>query len=64
MLEAGIETRPTLRLDFVSYRSATSEPHQIGNYKALNCSFGGARGVMVIVIGNGHGDTSSNPGRG
>ena len=25
---------------------------------------GGARGVMVIVIGNGHGDTSSNPGRG
>ena len=25
--------------------------------------FGGARGVMVIVIGNGHGDTSSNPGR-
>ena len=24
---------------------------------------GGARGVMIIVIGNGHGDTSSNPGR-
>ena len=24
---------------------------------------GGARGVMVIVGGNGHGDTSSNPGR-
>ena len=24
---------------------------------------GGARGVMVIVIGNGHGDTSSNPGQ-
>ena len=23
----------------------------------------GARGVMVIVVGNGHGDTSSNPGR-
>ena len=23
---------------------------------------GGARGVMVIVIRNGHGDTSSNPG--
>ena len=21
------------------------------------------RGVMVIVVGNGHGDTSSNPGR-
>ena len=25
-------------------------------------SFGGARGVMVIVVGNGHGNTSSNPG--
>ena len=23
-----------------------------------------ARGVMVSVAGNGHGDTSSNPGRG
>ena len=23
---------------------------------------GGARGVMVIVVGNGHGETSSNPG--
>ena len=22
----------------------------------------GARGVMVIITGNGHGDTSSNPG--
>ena len=25
--------------------------------------YGGARGVMVTVVGNGHGDTSSNPGR-
>ena len=25
--------------------------------------FGGARGLMVIVVGNEHGDTSSNPGR-
>ncbi len=24
---------------------------------------GGERGVMVIVVGNGHGDASSNPGR-
>ena len=24
---------------------------------------GGSSGVMVIVVGNGHGDTSSNPGR-
>ena len=25
---------------------------------------GGARGVMVITVGDGHDDTSSNPGRG
>ena len=25
--------------------------------------YGGARGVIVIVVGNEHGDTSSNPGR-
>ena len=25
--------------------------------------YGGARGVMDIVVGNGHGDTSSNPER-
>ena len=25
---------------------------------------GGARGVMAIVVGNGHGDMSSNPGPG
>ena len=26
-------------------------------------AFGGARGVMVIVVGIGYDDTSSNPGR-
>ena len=29
----------------------------------INIYFGGACGVMVIVVGNGHGDTSSNPER-
>ena len=29
----------------------------------MNCTGRGGRGVMVIVTGNGHGDTSSNPGR-
>ena len=29
----------------------------------LTSAFGGARGVVVIVVGNGHGDTSSNPGQ-
>ena len=28
-----------------------------------SADFGGARGVMVIVVGIGHDDTSSNPGR-
>ena len=28
----------------------------------MNYESGGARGVMVIVVGIGHGDTSSNPG--
>ena len=27
------------------------------------CEMGGARGVMVIVVGNGHSDMNSNPGR-
>ena len=29
----------------------------------LLCVNGGARGVVVIAVGNEHGDTSSNPGR-
>ena len=29
---------------------------------SLHYNWGGARGVMVIVAGYGHGDTSSNPG--
>ena len=32
-------------------------------YDATVYLLGGAHGVMVIIIGNGHGDTSSNPGR-
>ena len=32
-------------------------------YSIRLCAMGGARGVIVIVVGNGHGDTSSNPGR-
>ena len=29
----------------------------------LSVFVGGVRVVMVIIVGNGHGDTSSNPGR-
>ena len=31
--------------------------------RSLCIRYKGARGVMVIVVENGHGDTSSNPGR-
>ena len=30
---------------------------------ASNMNTGGTRGVIAIVVGNGLGDTSSNPGR-
>ena len=33
------------------------------SYGFLLNNFGGVRGVMVIVTGYGHGDTSSNPGQ-
>ena len=35
----------------------------IWSYPDYIPSAGSARGVMVIVVGNWHGDTSSNPGR-
>ena len=38
---------------FVWFCFTAYQPHRLG----------GARGVMVIVVGHGHGDTSSNPGR-
>ena len=31
--------------------------------KKWYATFGAACGVMVIIVGNGHGDMSSNPGR-
>ena len=39
--------------------------HDSGNilFIQIILDIGGARGVMVIVVGNGHGDTSSNLGR-
>ena len=37
---------------------------KMDNNNNNNNNTGGARGVMVIVEGNGHGETSSNPWRG
>ena len=31
--------------------------------RLISVYIGGARGVIVIIVGNEHGDTSSNPGR-
>ena len=31
--------------------------------RTIKVDWGGARGVVVIAVGNEHGDTSSNPGR-
>ena len=36
--------------------------HQVKLTASINLGVGDARGVMVIVVGNGHSDTSSNPG--
>ena len=36
---------------------------QINEFLGLINMCRGARGVMVIVVGNGHGDMSSNPGQ-
>ena len=35
----------------------------VGWIELKHSSVGGVHGVMVIVVGNGHGDTSSKPGR-
>ena len=42
-------------------QATTANP--MNSTQRVSDKFGGARGVMVIVVWNGHGDTSSNPGR-
>ena len=46
-----------------NYIKSKHTPNTGNESKDLSIYLGGARGVMAIVIGNGHGDTSSNPGR-
>ena len=38
-----------------------AKSHEHGQYQ--DSFSGGARGIVVIFVGNGYGDTSSNPGR-
>ena len=49
------ETKPN-QIDFICLRAQIL-------LKSHHQSLGGARGVMVIVTGYGHGDTSSIPGQ-
>ena len=37
---------------------------KLKNFAYIRYYCGGARGVMIIIVGNGHGDMSSNPGIG
>ena len=57
---------PTFKQNIFSVQVATKNGEHI-SFKRENSLLiypnGGARGVMVIVVGNGHGDLSSNPGR-
>ena len=46
-----------------SWRSEETCSHSDSIERPPPSDNGGARGVVVIVVGNGHGDTSSNPGR-
>ena len=48
-------------MDELFFQGMAKIKHQnyIVNLIKITC----ARGVMVIIVGNGHGDTSSKPGR-
>ena len=50
---------------FKESRESVGDDERCGRNKECNTPglIGGACGVVVIVVGNGHGDTSSNPGR-
>ena len=55
----GMQSTPSLPSLPVSLWPGVVAPDRILSIGQI----GGARGLMVIVVGNGHGDTSSNPGR-
>ena len=60
--EAPQDWRDAILMSLYKKRSKSD----CGKFRGISLvsNVGGARGVMVIVTGNGHGDTSSNPGRG
>ena len=56
-----IQTYIYIYIYILSYMQKTCA--ETGVCQGLLTPIGGARGVIVIVVGNGHGDTSSNPER-
>ena len=49
-------------ITFVTHTHIHTHTHNQHTLSIYPHTYGGARGVMVIVAGIGHGDTSSNPG--
>ena len=67
--DLGRKTRPYNGKEKRTCKIAVPAAHRIKlktcerRYKYLYLACGGARDVVVIAVGNEHGDTSSNPGR-
>ena len=59
-MTSGWNTQFVILLDRWSYCYITAKGKTI---LSVSKNVRGARGVMVIIVGNEHGDTSSNPGR-
>ena len=59
-IHIAVSTRLLVGKKWVLFLSVWSDFHMTDSLSIP----GGARGVMVIFVGNGHGDSSSNPGRG
>ena len=56
--KAAVGLDPYLKSQYIHFSLLFLFPN-----RNINWLIRGARGVMVIVVGNGHSDTSSNPGR-
>ena len=57
------QTVLTLTIQFSETNSLRAKHLTVLKMLSTKCVYGGARGVIVIVVGNEHSDTSSNPGR-
>ena len=62
-LEKKLDSNYTRMLRAILNKSWRQHPTRHQLYGHLLPIIGGVRGVVVVVVGNGHGDTSSYPGR-